>query len=94
MNSKPFRLVLTAEQTAAIRESGIGFVAGSPVSLQNTTGPATLLLFECDQEAANGACDVAMGLAKARPIATRHNPSSKQPEPSPAGDQLPTPGMG
>jgi hypothetical protein len=66
MNSKPLRLVLTAEQTAVIRESGFRFVAGSPVSINTTTGRATLLLIECDRATADAACRVAQGLSTER----------------------------
>ena len=57
----PFRLVLTPCQSTAIRESGIGFVTGTPV----TTDPGTLLLFECDQHAAHAAARVAQGTHRA-----------------------------
>lgn len=65
MNPKPLRLVLTAEQTAFLREEGIHFVAGSPVSMNATTGRATLLLFECDRKTADAACRVAQGTHRA-----------------------------
>lgn len=61
----PFRLILTAEQSAAIRESGIGFVVGSPCSMRVVTAPATLLLFECTKETGDAACGVAMGTHRA-----------------------------
>ena len=63
---KVLRLVLTADQTAAIRESGVHFVAGSPVSINTTTGRATLLLIECTREAADLACGVAQCTHTAR----------------------------
>jgi hypothetical protein len=72
MNSKPLRLVLTPEQTATIRESGIHFMAGSPVSINVISGRATLLLFECSRETADAACGVASGThtAKRKPTTT------------------------
>jgi len=74
MSSKPIRLVLTAEQTAAIRESGIMFMAGSPVSINTATGRATVLLFECTRETANLACGVAQGTHRASKIAATSKP--------------------
>lgn len=65
MNSKPLRLLLTADQTAVIRESGFRFMAGSPVTINVTTGRATLLLFECTKETADAACRVAQGTHRA-----------------------------
>lgn len=65
MNSKPLRLVLAAEQTAFIREEGIYFMAGSPVSINVATGRATLLLFECTRLTATAACQVAQGTHRA-----------------------------
>ena len=70
MNQKPLRLVLTAEQTAVIRESGVRFVAGSPVSINSATGRATLLLFECTRETADAGCGVAQGTHRAVKIKT------------------------
>ena len=69
----PFRLVLTQGQAAALRESGIGFVAGSPCAL--STSQATLLLFECDEKSANAACRVAQGTHRAVTI-TKPAPST------------------
>lgn len=71
MNPHPLRLVLTAEQTAAIRESGFHFMAGSPVTINLTTNRATLLLFECDRETANRACGVVQGTHRATIIKTK-----------------------
>jgi hypothetical protein len=65
MNPLPIRLVLSAEQTAVIRDSGFHFVAGSPVSLNIPTGRATLLLFECSKKTADAAARVALGKARA-----------------------------
>lgn len=74
MNPLPIRLVLTAEQTGTIRESGFRFMAGSPVSINITTGRATLLLFECTKDTADKACRVAQGTHRAviiKPTTTR-----------------------
>ncbi len=60
----PFRLVLTQAQSAAIRESGIGFVTGMPTA----DDPGTLLLFECDEHAATAAARVAQGTHRALKI--------------------------
>ena len=68
MNMKPLRLVLTEEQSACIRESGIRFAVMGPGSYPSATGRAVLYLFECDQETAAAACDVGMGLSKAKRI--------------------------
>lgn len=65
MNPKPFQLVLDQAQTAAIRESGVHFMAGSPVTINTATGRATLLLFECDRKTADAACGVVMGTHRA-----------------------------
>jgi|GEM_PF-5746141 len=65
MNPKPFRLILTPTQSAAIRESGMGFAAGSPVDLRVPTGQCALLLWECDSATANAACGVVMGTHRA-----------------------------
>lgn len=77
MNPLPLRLVLTAEQTAAIRESGFHFMAGSPVSINITTGRATLLLFECTRQTADSACRVAQGTHRA--VLKTSKPKAKQP---------------
>jgi hypothetical protein len=64
--TKPFRLVLTPEQSAAIRASGLGFAAGAPVNFRITTGPCTILLFECDKATADAAVGVVIGTHAAR----------------------------
>ncbi len=64
----PFQMVLTPAQSAAILESGIGFVTGAP----SATNPGTLILFECDRRTATAAARVAMGTHRAakRKLAT------------------------
>jgi hypothetical protein len=65
MNSKPLRLVLTAEQSAVIRESGIRFAIVHPDSYPSPhVGRWVVDLVECDVHAANAACRVAMGISK------------------------------
>jgi hypothetical protein len=71
MNSKPFRLVLTEEQSAAIRESGIRFAIIHPDSYPSpTVGRWVVDLVECDVHQANAACRVAMGLSAERKLKT------------------------
>ena len=68
MSKPPLRLVLTDEQSAAIRESGIKFAVMGPGSYPGATRRAVLYLFECDQETAAAACGVATGTHIARRI--------------------------
>ena len=70
MNPPPLRLVLTEEQSAAIRESGIRFAIIHPGSYPATPGLWVADLFEIDQQTAVAACDVAMGKARAAKIKT------------------------
>lgn len=73
MNAKPFRLVLTAEQSAAIRESGIRFAVVHPGSWPENPGRWVVDLIECDVHQANAAVRVAQGLSterRSRPSAT------------------------
>lgn len=76
---KPFRLVLTPEQSAAVRESGIEFAAGSPCFLRADPGRAAILLFECSKATADAACGVVMGTHRAvrvkTPVHSNENPS-------------------
>jgi len=66
---KPFRLVLTEEQSTAIRESGIRFAVIHPDSYPSpTVGRWVVDLVECDSATANAACRVAMGRSKERKI--------------------------
>lgn len=83
MNSKPLRLVLSAEQSAAIRESGIRFAVIHPDSFPSPTNGRWLIdLIECDQSVADSAVRVAMGRSKERRIKTRLGiPPSKQAQP-------------
>ena len=62
----PFRLVHTPAQSAAIKESGIGFVTGQP----SATERKTLLLFECNQHTARAAARVVRGTHRAAKIKT------------------------
>jgi hypothetical protein len=65
-------MVLTPAQSAAIRESGIGFVTGAP----SRTDPGTLLLFECDRRTATAAARVALGTHRA----VQRKPATVQPQ--------------
>jgi hypothetical protein len=67
----PLHLVLTPEQSAAMRESGIGFFTGTP----SRDGRATLLLFECGNHAARAASRVAQGTHRA----TKKKPNPARP---------------
>jgi hypothetical protein len=65
------RLVLSAEQSAAIRESGIRFAVVHPDSWPSpTVGRWLVELIECDQPTADAACRVALGKARAVTIKT------------------------
>jgi len=66
--SKPLRLVLSEEQSAAIRESGIRFAIVHPGSYPATVGRWVVDLIECDHDQAKGACEVAMGESVAKRI--------------------------
>jgi hypothetical protein len=82
MNPEPFRLVLSAEQSAAIRESGIRFAVVHPDSYPSpTVGHWVVDLIECDQPTADAACRVAMGLCKTRRVQARPGPSLVQAAP-------------
>jgi hypothetical protein len=60
------RLLLSAEQSAAIRESGIRFGIIHPDSWPSpTVGRWVVDLIECDVHAANSAVRVALGQARA-----------------------------
>lgn len=61
---KPFRLILTPEQTALVRSQGLRWVVGSSF-LTGKTGLAVLNLFEVDRETANEACGVVFGTRRA-----------------------------
>jgi hypothetical protein len=64
---KPLRLVLSEEQSAAIRESGIRFAIIHPDSYPSpTVGRWVVDLVECDQPTADSAVRVARGLSKER----------------------------
>lgn len=66
MNAK-LRLVLSAEQSAAIRESGIRFAVIHPDSYPSpTAGRWVVDLVECDSTTANNAVGVALGTHTAR----------------------------
>jgi hypothetical protein len=84
--SKPLRLVLTEEQSACIRESGITFAVMGPGSYPGATGRAVLYLFECTQDGARGACEVAMGESTARRIRHATTPAT----PADGSDTRPT----
>ena len=72
--SKPLRLVLTAEQSAVIRESGIRFAIIHPDSYPSpTVGRWVVDLIECDVHQANAAVRVAMGLSAERKIKAANN---------------------
>lgn len=72
MKSK-LRLVLSAEQSAAIRESGIRFAVIHPDSYPSPfVGRWVVDLIECDQPTADAAVGVAMGTRTAR-----RNPQAK-----------------
>ena len=62
---RPLRLVLSEEQSAAIRESGIRFAVIHPGSWPANPGRWVVDLIECDVHAANSAVRVAMGKARA-----------------------------
>lgn len=65
--NRPFRLILTAEQSAAIRESGIRFAIIHPDSYPSpTVGRWVVDLIECDSATANAAVRVARGISKER----------------------------
>lgn len=71
---EPFRLVLTPEQSAAIRESGIRAAVGlfdpDPPDTANAFGKparATLYLFACSRAAATAAGNVAVNFVTATP---------------------------
>ena len=89
MNPSPLRLVLTEEQSAAIRESGIRFAVMGPGSYPGATGRSVLYLFECAQETAQAACGVALGTHRAAKIRT---PAVQPLEPGLADDVPQTPG--
>ncbi len=72
---KPFRLVLTPEQSAAMAESGLQFAAGAPCDLRAVSGRAAILLFECDKATADAACGVVIGTHKAVRIRTPKPPT-------------------
>ena len=59
------RLVLTEEQSAFIRETGIKFAVIHPGSYPHTVGRFVIDLIECDYKQAADACAVAAGEAKA-----------------------------
>jgi hypothetical protein len=62
---RPLRLVLSDEQSAAIRESGIRFAVIHPGSWPANPGRWVVDLIECDQPTADAAVRVAMGKARA-----------------------------
>jgi hypothetical protein len=67
--SKPLRLVLSAEQSAAIRESGVRFAVIHPDSYPSpTVGRWVVDLVECDVHQANAAVRVAQGLSAERKL--------------------------
>jgi hypothetical protein len=68
MNSLPLHLVLTEEQSSAIRDSGIRFAVVHPGSYPATTGRWVVSLIECDQKTAQDACGVALNTHAARKI--------------------------
>lgn len=62
---KPLRLILTAEQSAAIRESGIRFAIIHPDSYPSpTAGRWVVDLIECDAATANALVAVLRGEAR------------------------------
>jgi hypothetical protein len=65
MNPPPLRLVLSPEQSAAIRESGIRFAVVHPGSWPAHPGRWVVDLIECDVHTANAAVRVALGQARA-----------------------------
>lgn len=65
MKPKPLRLVLSAEQTAAILESGIRFAIIHPGSWPENPGRWVVDLFEVSVATANAAAGVAMGTHRA-----------------------------
>jgi hypothetical protein len=69
MNAKPLRLILTAEQSAAIRESGIRFAVIHPESYPSPhVGRWVVDLVECNVHQADAAVRVARGLSAERKI--------------------------
>lgn len=66
--NRPFRLVLSPEQSAAIRESGIRFAVVHPGSWPDNPGRYVLDLIKCDAATATAAVNVALGLARAHKI--------------------------
>jgi hypothetical protein len=65
--TKPLRLVLSAEQSAAIRESGIRFAIIHPDSYPSpNVGRWVVDLIECDSSTANAAVRVATGKSTER----------------------------
>ena len=61
------RLILTPEQSAVIRESGIRFAVIHPDNYPSpTVGRWVVDLIECDQPTADAACRVALGLSTER----------------------------
>ncbi len=65
----PLRLVLSEEQSAAIRESGIRFCIIHPDSYPSPhVGKWVVDLVECDSGTANAACRVAQGISKERRV--------------------------
>jgi hypothetical protein len=74
--NKPLRLILSAEQSAAIRESGIRFAIIHPDSYPSpTVGRWVVDLIECDVHAANAATRVALGMARAVAIKPSAHPA-------------------
>lgn len=65
---KPLRLVLTAEQSATVRESGITFAVLANGSYPDSAQRSVLYLFACTKDQAKNACDVAQGIARAAPV--------------------------
>jgi hypothetical protein len=77
--NKPFRLILSQEQSAAIRESGIRFAILHPDSYPSPTAGRWLVdLIECDVDIANAAVGVALGTHSAR----------RKPTPTPGKESL------
>ena len=76
MSKPPLRLVLSEEQSAAIRESGIKFAIVHPGSYPTAAGRWVVSLVECTQDEAQAACEVAMGQSKARRIKPATTPAS------------------
>lgn len=76
---KPLRLILTAEQSAAIRESGIRFAVIHPGSYPATAGRWQIDLIECDQPTAAAAVRVALGESRERRITTASTNKASSP---------------